>query len=494
MAAEAVTATEMVITAKPLTDEQRIEVNRFARIERARWAAKDKDILAWGKNLFPDKFPLPFCRPLHDYLVEIRGLPFTATKAPRYHSKTTIKGFLIPMFQAIYEPDTFVHYLHVQATDKKANAVNRSIRYEFEENQELLQLCGDLIGDRWTDEQFVLRNGVCFTAVSAGQSIRGINYRNRRPDYIMPDDLYNEDDIYNPEAVEKKNDWFWSTLYPARAQGRRTSVQVIGTATNKLDLLNKLESVPWVKSRTFKAIVGDWKNREVLWPEKNTFDQLMNDMAVMTTSIFMREMQNEERDDATSIVKAAWIKEYDPGILVPAGKFEYVGCELGVDPSIGQKEENDFTGMALIYKFRYTDAKGFVYYIQKLWNEHWTLDERVNKIQEIQDAQPADRKITLCHIEGIAGFKDFVAEAKRRTNVPIREVDKVPDKLANLENKAWYFETSKIFLNQNIDAKLKDNWKYQMTTNHPRYDDMRDGTLLVLPSPIMKPDAMAYAD
>lgn len=477
-----------------LTDEQRVELNRWARIERARQAAKEKDILTWGKLLFPEKFQLPFCKPLHHYLVDIRGHPFTSTKAPRYHSKTTVKGFLIPIFQAIYEPESFIHYLHVQATDKKANAVNRSIQYEFEENQELLSLVGDLIGDRWTIEQFVLKNGVCFTAVSAGQSIRGINYLNRRPDYIMPDDLYNEDDIYNPEATEKKNNWFWSTLYPARAQGRRTSVQVIGTATNELDLLNQLEKVEWVKSATFRAIIGDWANKEVLWPEKNTFDDLMKDMAVMTTSIFMREMQNEPRDDKTSIVKAAWIQEYDPALLVPGGRFEYVGCELGVDPSIGQKEENDFTGMALMYKFRYTDAKGYVYYIDQLWNEHLSLDKRVELLQNIQDRQPAGRKITLCYIEGIAGFKDFVAEAKRRTTLPIREVDKVPDKLANLENKAWYFETGKIFLNKNIEPKLKDNWKYQMTTNHPRYDDMRDGTLLVLPSPIMKPDAMAYAD
>lgn len=485
------------ITGLNLDVYQAIELDRQRRIEIARRAAlmavkgNSEAVLLWGSMVFPDKFGLPFCRPLHTYLVDIRGLPFTSTKAPRYHSKTTVKGFLIPIFQACYEPESFLHYLHVQATDKKANAVNRSIQYEFEENQELFELVGDQIGDRWTTEQFVLRNGVCFTAVSAGQSIRGINWLNRRPDYLMPDDLYNEDDIYNPDATEKKSDWFLSTLYPARAQGRRTSVQVIGTATNELDLLTKLEKMSWVKSATFKAVT-DWENKKVLWPEKNTFEDLMRDMELMTSSIFMREMQNEPRDDASSIVKLSWIQEYDPFTLVPRGNFEYVGCVLGCDPSIGNKAENDFTGIALLYVYRYTDGKGYHYFLDQLWNEHLTLDERVKLLQDIQDRQPENRKITSAFIEGIAGFKDFVAEAKRRTTLPIREVDKVPDKLANLETKAWFFQTGRISINKNIDQKLKDNWKYQLTTNHPRYDDMRDATLL--PLELVKTDAMAYAD
>lgn len=469
--------------------------SRKLRLTIARRTAKEGDVLGWGAALFPDKFGLEYCYPLHQYLVDIRGEEFTSTKAPRYHSKTTIKGFLIPIFQAIHEPQTFKHYLAVQATNTKANAVNRSIRYEFEENDLLRELYGDMEGPRWTDEQFVLSNQICFTAVGAGQSIRGINYRNRRPDYIMPDDLYDEEDINNPESTLKKNEWFWSTLYPARAQGQRTSIQVTGTATSELDLMNRLEKLAYVKSRTFKAIV-DWDNKVVLWPQKNTFESLMRDLEGMTSSIFMREMQNEPRDDASSIVKMAWLKEYDPGDLVPSGSFQYVGCYLGVDPSIGAKEENDYTGIALIYIFRYTDGRGYFYYLANLWNEHLSLDKRVKLLQDIQDRQPPNRKITMAYIEGVAGFKDFVAEVRRRTNIPVREVPepgkKIMDKLAHLEVKAWFFENGRFFYNKNIDPKLIDNWKYQMTTNHPQYDDMRDATLM--PLEIQKVEALSYMD
>lgn len=479
-----------------LNAEQAIELDRWARIEIARKSAKVKDILTWAWALFPDKFPLPFCYPLHQYLVDIRLLPFTSTKAPRYHSKTTIKGFAIPIFQALEEPEIFDHYLHVQATDSKANAVNRSLRYEFEENRELFHLYGDQVGQRWTDEQFVLKNGVCFSAVGAGQSIRGLNYRNRRPSYIMPDDLYDEKDMYNPEAVKKKNDWFWSTLFPARAQGRRTSFQVTGTANNEHDIMHQLETLAHWKTRTFQSIPGYPAKTIPLWPEKNSYESLMQDKESMTTSIWMREMQNEARNDGTSLIHPGWIREYDPATLVPRGTFEYVRTILGCDPSIGEKEENDYTGIVLIHVFRYTDSRGYFYYIEKIWNEHLSLDKRVKLLQTIQDNQPDHRKISLAYVEGVAGFNDFVAEAKRRTSIQIRrfpeEGKKIQDKLAHLETKAWLFENGRVFVNKFIAPKLLENWKYQMTTNHPDHDDLRDATLI--PMELIKVNAMAYAD
>jgi hypothetical protein len=478
-----------------LTVQEALALNRRYRLEMARIAAARQEVLLWGKCLFPHKFPLPFCDPLHPYLISIRGDPKTATQAPRGHSKTTVDKFLIPIFQGIYEPEKFRHYLQVQATETKALAANNAIRIELEENEDLKDLVGDLRGARWTNEQFVLKSGVCYTAVSAGQSIRGINYRNNRPDFIMPDDLYNEDHIHNIEQTEKINDWFWSTLYPARAQGRRTAIHLTGTATNEADIMNRISKLPDWKFRTFKAIT-DWEKKTVLWPEKNTFESLMQDMAAMTSTIFMREMQNEIFDELSSLVKRAWIKEYDPANLYPAGTFQYVGCYLGVDPSIGDKEENDFTAIALIYVYRYTDGKGYFYFIDQLWNEHLTLDKRVKLLQDIQDRQPQNRKITLAFIEGIAGFKDFVAEVRRRTTLPVRQVPepgkKIMDKLANLEVKAWLFENGRVSINKNIDSKLKENWIYQMCNNRPRYDDMRDATLLPLEMP--KSDALAYMD
>ena len=208
------------------------------RVIAARAAAKKKDILAWGKAVMPEKFNLPFCKKMHEYFVKIRHEPFTDTEAPRDHSKTTIKCNLIPLFQALEEPEKFDYYLNVQSTEKKGLSVNVALKLEIEQNEVIKEIYGDQVGeDKWTDLLFVLKNGVVFQALGAGQSIRGTNYRNRRPNYIIIDDLYEEEDINNADSTIKKNDWFWGTLYPAMAENRPSSLHLQGTAINREDLL-----------------------------------------------------------------------------------------------------------------------------------------------------------------------------------------------------------------------------------------------------------------
>lgn len=336
------------------SEEMLVEIAQAARLELARRYAKDKNILAWGKILFPDKFNLPYCKELHEYFVSIRHHSQTSTEAPRNHAKTAIKCFLIPIFQALEEPDAYRHYLNVQATGVKAMSVNTSIKHEIETNPDIYALYGNLIGKRWTDQQFVIQHPhkaghptteVVFTSIGAGQSIRGINYHNIRPDYIIVDDLYDEEDINNPESTLKKNAWFWGSLYPARAKSRENCVHVQGTAINDEDVLDKLKVRKDWTCRTFQAIKTDGS---ILWPELNSKESLNADRANMGTIIFDRELQNIRRNDATSIIKKKWIKYYEPSDLKFDGHHFVVATLLCVDPSVGKHEENDNTGIALI--------------------------------------------------------------------------------------------------------------------------------------------------
>jgi phage terminase large subunit-like protein len=457
--------------------DQAREVADIYRIRIARAAAKRKDILTWGWALFPQKFFSPFCRELHEYFISIRGLPFTNTEAPRYHAKTTIKCFLIPIFQALEEPGLFRHYLNVQSTLEKAIAVNRAIKEEFETNRLLLSIYGDCQAEHWAEKQIVLKNRTIFTAIGAGQSIRGINYRNVRPDYIIIDDLYDEEDINNPDSTLKKNEWFWGSLYPARAQARVTAIHVQGTAINSEDLLEKMKAQDSIVSKTFRAIKDD---DSILWPEVNTKESLAIDRERMGSVIFLREMQNERRDDATSIIKRPWIQEYDPHeVYKKFDKHFFVQAVfLCVDPSVGKNAESDPTGIALIVKCGYDDGSGNVFYIHDVWEEFLSLDARVRKLQEIADG--ADRRtiVTKVRIEAISGFGDFSSEVIRRTNLPVEEIDHVKDKMTNLEAKSHFFENGKVYVNKNIDQKKKDTLIHQLTTNHPKHDDVRDAILL----------------
>jgi hypothetical protein len=473
-----------------LTDQQIFDLAPFIRLELARRYAQEKRILEWGKVCFPDKFPLPFCHELHGYMVEIRDEPFSSTEAPRGYSKTTIECFLIPIFTALNEPEKYQHYLNVQSTEEKALAVNRGIKQELEQNWIIRALYGDQMGERWTDGQFVLKCGPVFTAVGAGQSIRGINYRNRRPDNVRVDDLYDDTDINNQESTKKKNEWFWGTLYPALAQSGRTSLHVQGTAINREDLLEELKGKPGIKCRTFQA-VKDWDLEEVLWPELKTFESVMAEKALMPSVIWFREKQNERRDDSSSIIKlsylAAW--EYDPADLhrrIREGREIFlVSVRVGNDPSIGkagklEKPTSDFTGTALVLVTKGRIGSGNQFWIENLWNERLSLERRIRQLEQIGRSRPPDMRLSRVNIEAIAGFDDYATQVTRETNLPVRRIPSVKDKMTVLENKSHLFENGKVFLNKNIDQKLKEELVYQLTTNVPRHDDLRDGVFLAL--------------
>ncbi len=391
---------------------------------------------------------------------------------------------MIPIFQALNEPETFNHYLNVQATGLKAFAVNIAIKAEIENNSMLRALYGNQIGnDKWTDGQFVLKNGTIFTAVGAGQSIRGLNYRNIRPDYIIVDDLYDEEDINRPDATGRKNEWFWGSLYPARAKSRRCSVHVQGTAINTEDLLEELKSKATEKGGRWycKSFAScDMEKKTVLWKELNTFEQLMADMKDMPITIFMREMQNERRDDSSSIVKSEWLEawEYDPSDAPKYGEhLHFAGAILGIDPSIGKKEENDPAGYCFVLKAQPADGSLPIYFIEGLTNKCMTLNERVDKAKEYVNGRPFERPCTMVNVETISGFADFGDRVAANVGVAVNMIDHVTDKITHLEKKSHYFQNKRIFLNRNIDPELKKTLKHQLTTNHPKHDDLRDALL-----------------
>jgi hypothetical protein len=458
-----------------LNDDSKKTLKHELTISLIKDYAKKGDVLKWGKLLFPDKFPLPFSDELHGYLTDIRNEPYTNTEAPRNHSKTTIKCFLVPIFQALCEPEAYQHYLNVQATSTKAVAVNLAIRSEIENNQLLRDIYGDLVDtkNKWTEKQFVLSNGVIFTAIGAGESLRGINHNNVRPDYLLVDDLYDEDDINNPESTKKKTSWFWGSLYLARAKSKRCCIHVQGTAINKADLLFELQSKSRWKSKTFRAI-KDFDTKEVIWPELNSFDDLMADKEDMPSTIFFRELQNERRDEESSIIKESWLKFYD-GPALP--EVEVVKARrLGVDPSIGEKEQNDYTGLASVIRSRKDGENADHYYVVRVDQKHLTMDARIKTVESWHESENA----TEARIEAIAGFKDFVGQVKNKTNVPVKEIDHVKDKITNLENKSHYFENGKVFINKNMDQKMKALLIEQLTNNYPAHDDIRDAVLICI--------------
>ncbi|MES2155380.1 MAG: hypothetical protein V4510_09625 [bacterium] len=477
------------------TLEQVLEANLHARIAKARACAAAGDVLGWLAAVMPDSFPLAFCD-MHRWQVAQRHVPWTALEAPRGHSKTTVGLIGIPLYQSLVEPDTYRHYLIIQSNGTKADAVNIAIKLEIEENQVIRAIYGDQRGAVvWNNSQFVLRNGVCFTAVGAGTSIRGIQYRTVRPDWINLDDLYDEDDIYNPEAARKKTEWFWSTLFPARNKTRPLSkFNVQGTAINEQDALYRLEKDP---NFTFKRFTATNEDGTPLWPELNSAIDLARERASMGDASYEREMEMKRGSDKESIIKRAWLASWrrpasDFRCDNAADPYSLLDVRVCIDPSLGKKQQGagpakkagtgDPAGFVRIWKLQPRNLPGAlpVYFIDSLLMERLGLQERINTAKEFVTTSRPDRRVRRLTAEGIAGFDDFATLLKAAVGVPVDSVDHVADKMLNLERHQVYFQNGRVFINQEIDRLTLEQIEYQLTTNKPTHDDGRDAIFLGL--------------
>jgi len=475
--------TEITIDQIIANKEFRHAITVAARAVMAKKAAKRHDILAWGKAIMPDKFSLPFCADLHGYMTKIRGESISSLKAPRGFAKTIIGCSLIPLYQALVEPKTFNFYLNCQANEEKALSVNRAIKQELEDNEILHLVYGDQITGRWTDQEFLLKNGVVFKSVGAGVSLRGLQFRNRRPDYVIVDDLYDESDVYSLDATHKKNDWAKGTLYKILSKSRRSAFHVQGTAINKADILTEMEKWPGCLSKTFSALTESGKS---LWPELYTLQELAEDKLRMGTVIYNREMMNTCQDDTEALVKSTWLQdwEYDPAVRWNQRSMEVRvnGSILGCDPSTGSSETGDPAGFCVVVETSGPGSKRD-WWIEQLHNAPMSWEARLaqlERMQAFQNAKGPEFKIKRARIEGVSGFADFGNQAKAKTGLPVEVVTFVKGKLANLASKAGHFEFGRVHLSKEIPQALRDTLREQLTTNQPKHDDLRDALLLTL--------------
>lgn len=91
----------------------------------------------------------------------------------------------------------------------------RAIKHEYESNDYLRDLFGDLVGSTWAETKIVLSNGVCIQAYGTGQSLRGVKHLDQRPDLILADDIENEETVATPGARDKMLKWWVAVVEPA---------------------------------------------------------------------------------------------------------------------------------------------------------------------------------------------------------------------------------------------------------------------------------------
>lgn len=241
-------------------------------------------------------FDQPVATPqLHIELWDLMCLdhPRVAIAAPRGHAKSTAVTHAFTLANVCFRRAQ--HVLIVSDTEGQAADFLRDIKTELSENDMLRQAFGieRFVRDKETEAVVKCTDGHEFRIIAKGseQKLRGLKWRNRRPDLIIGDDLENDEIVMNEERRDKFRRWFYNALLPCGSKNCR--VRIVGTILHLDSLLERLmphltkdtvyreplksfgygqHDGAWLSAR-YKAHDETFEN--ILWPEQHPKEKLM---------------------------------------------------------------------------------------------------------------------------------------------------------------------------------------------------------------------------
>jgi predicted phage terminase large subunit-like protein len=284
-----------------------------------------------------------------------------AVAAPRGHAKSTAVTHCFALANICFRIKKFI--LIVSDTEGQAANFLNDIKNELTENEELISLfdIDRLVKDTATEIIISFKDGheICILVKGSGQKVRGLKWRNTRPDLILGDDLENDEIVMNEERRYKFMRWFYGALLPCGSD--EAQIRIIGTILHLDSLLENLmpsltlestqkrelvhystdEKRVW-KSLRFRAHNEDFS--EILWPErfnKNYFVQIRRDYLDRGfPEGYSQEYLNYPIDEETAYFKQ---RDFTPLSEHDGPEDFYIACDL----AISEKKSRAFTVFAV---------------------------------------------------------------------------------------------------------------------------------------------------
>lgn len=257
---------------------------------------------------------------------------------PRGHAKSTHMDIFVPLW-LMFQPKRLINFMVVvgQSGDSAARLLG-DIQAELEYNQRIIADFGkQRASASWQDGEFKAANGVKFLACGRGQSPRGLRDRESRPDYIVIDDLDDDELCRNEKRVNDLTSWVKGALFGALDVGRGRFIMV-GNLISKTSVLFNISRTKGVFLSKVQAID---KNGDPVWKEKWTKQEAQNYRDFVGYRDWEKEMMHNPIVDGT-IFRADWIRYKR---LPKLEKYDMLVCYT--DPSFKSTTANDYKASRL---------------------------------------------------------------------------------------------------------------------------------------------------
>ena len=253
-------------------------------------------------------------------------------------AKSTHLDIFIPLWLKCQEVKQLNVMVLVGKSEYNANTLLADIQAELQFNQRYIHDFGQQYNNgSWEDGEFVTKDGTAFFARGRGQSPRGLRHRSHRPDYIVIDDLDDDELCESPARVTRLTNWVKEALFGALDGGRGRFIMV-GNLIAKNSVLANIAATDGVHV----SQVNIWdKDGNVSWGAKWTPDEVKAIERFQGYRSFQKEYMNNPITEG-AVFRQDWIKW---GKLPNLKKFEEL--ILYIDPSFKGTTKNDYKAAKL---------------------------------------------------------------------------------------------------------------------------------------------------
>ena len=259
----------------------------------------------------------------------------------RGHAKSTHISLMIPIWLMIQEKRSIHVMILVSKSEDSADRLLSDLQCELEFNS-LLKADFNIQIDEgsWSTGEFKTKDGMLFMSIGRGQSPRGIKNRGQRPDYIVIDDIDDDEMVRNQARVSQAFDWCLTALLGAMDMGRGRFV-LVGNRIGKDSILSRFAERPETHHTVVNAIDA---SGQPSWAEKYSREEILKLRTYMGERRFQKEYMNNPVNEGAVFLR----KHIRYGKMLPLREYRSLICYT--DPSFKASTQNDFKATMLVGK------------------------------------------------------------------------------------------------------------------------------------------------
>jgi predicted phage terminase large subunit-like protein len=420
---------------KPPLKEESKTVQK-ARIERAR-----KDYAYFVKTYFSDIATTPCGRFQIDeanYLLKNPNARQAAVWA-RGHAKSTHFGVFIPLWLKIQQQRTINTVILISRNEDTATRLLRDLQQQLQYNDLYIHDYGTQVKQgSWAAGEFTTMDDCFFTCFGRGQSPRGIKNMGKRPDYILIDDIDDEELCRNEKRVREAAEWCLTDVLGTMAMGRGRFI-IVGNLIAKSSILAEICKRPNIHTTQVNALD---RQGQPTWKENYILQEIKALRETMGERNFQQEYMNNPITEGAVFSQ----KHIHYGKILPLKEYRQLICYT--DPSFKNSATADYKATVLAGR----TPDGY-FHIIKVFADQTSVSNMIAWHYDIM--KYVNGRVPVMYFMESNFMQDLMLDEFKQVgnilgnHVPIRgDNRKKPDKFARIEALQPLFERGLIIFNE----------------------------------------------